>query len=155
MPKGPRGEKRPADVIGAAIMVGRIATGEMKDEGYQSPRRRVSGEAGAAARNESLSPERRKEIASNAAESRWSRKEVHMSEKDKLMHTLFSNSEQELVDIKFCRVDGSKAVSEEAFCARVNQIIFEIDTGLTKASDRFLGDSDKTVDVVELAKRLT
>jgi hypothetical protein len=27
MPKGPRGEKRPADVIGAAIMVAKIATG--------------------------------------------------------------------------------------------------------------------------------
>jgi hypothetical protein len=30
MPRGPRGEKRPADVIGAAVMVGRIATGEEK-----------------------------------------------------------------------------------------------------------------------------
>lgn len=28
MPKGPRGEKRPADVIGAAVKVMRIATGE-------------------------------------------------------------------------------------------------------------------------------
>jgi hypothetical protein len=28
MPKGPKGEKRPADVIGAAIRVGKIATGE-------------------------------------------------------------------------------------------------------------------------------
>ncbi len=28
MPKGPRGEKRPADAIGAAIRVARIATGE-------------------------------------------------------------------------------------------------------------------------------
>jgi hypothetical protein len=28
MPRGPRGEKRPADVIGAAVMVGGIATGE-------------------------------------------------------------------------------------------------------------------------------
>ena len=27
MPKGSKGEKRPADVIGAAVMVGRIATG--------------------------------------------------------------------------------------------------------------------------------
>ena len=25
MPKGPRGEKRPADVIGAAVLIGRIA----------------------------------------------------------------------------------------------------------------------------------
>lgn len=32
MPKGPRGEKRPADAIGAAVMVGRIATGEIEDE---------------------------------------------------------------------------------------------------------------------------
>jgi hypothetical protein len=31
MPKGPHGEKRPADVIGAAVMVGRIATGEVED----------------------------------------------------------------------------------------------------------------------------
>ena len=31
MPKGPRGEKRLADVIGAAVMVGRIATGEIED----------------------------------------------------------------------------------------------------------------------------
>ena len=27
---GPKGEKRPADVIGAAVMVGRIATGEIE-----------------------------------------------------------------------------------------------------------------------------
>jgi hypothetical protein len=31
MPRGPKGEKRPADVIGAAVMVGRIATGEVED----------------------------------------------------------------------------------------------------------------------------
>src|SRR5208282_4030861 len=31
MPKGPRGERRPADVIGAAIMVAKIATGEIED----------------------------------------------------------------------------------------------------------------------------
>ena len=30
MPKGPRGEKRPGDVIGAAIMVAKIATGEVE-----------------------------------------------------------------------------------------------------------------------------
>ena len=31
MPKGPNGQKRPGDVIGAAIMVARIATGEVED----------------------------------------------------------------------------------------------------------------------------
>jgi len=32
MPRGPRGEKRPADVIGAAVMVGKIATGEIEEK---------------------------------------------------------------------------------------------------------------------------
>lgn len=31
MPKGLKGQKRPADVIGAAVMVARIATGEDKE----------------------------------------------------------------------------------------------------------------------------
>jgi hypothetical protein len=30
MPKGPKGEKRPADVIGNAVKVMRIATGEIR-----------------------------------------------------------------------------------------------------------------------------
>ena len=33
MPTGPKGEKRPADVIGNAVKVMRIATGEIEDEG--------------------------------------------------------------------------------------------------------------------------
>jgi hypothetical protein len=32
MPKGPRGEKRPADVIGMSVKVMRIATGEEEEE---------------------------------------------------------------------------------------------------------------------------
>jgi hypothetical protein len=30
MPRGPRGEKRPSDVIGAVVMVGKIASGSLK-----------------------------------------------------------------------------------------------------------------------------
>ena len=36
MPRGPKGEKRPADVIGNAVHVMRIATGEI-DESAPSP----------------------------------------------------------------------------------------------------------------------
>ncbi len=32
MPKGPKGEKRPADVIGAAVKVMKIATGESDED---------------------------------------------------------------------------------------------------------------------------
>lgn len=31
MPRGPKGEKRPADAIGNAIMIARIATGEIEE----------------------------------------------------------------------------------------------------------------------------
>lgn len=31
MPKGPQGQKKPADVIGNAVMIARIATGEIED----------------------------------------------------------------------------------------------------------------------------
>ena len=71
MPRGPRGEKRPADVIGAAVMVGRIATGELEEVPKPKSGRTRSGHAGAKARAESLSPEERKAIAKKASAKRW------------------------------------------------------------------------------------
>lgn len=32
MPKGPQGQKRPADVVGAAVMAEKIATGEISEQ---------------------------------------------------------------------------------------------------------------------------
>lgn len=69
MPKGPRGETRPGDVIGAAAMVARIATAEIQDK-LKSGRTR-SGRAGAEQRAKSLTVGRRKEIARKAARKRW------------------------------------------------------------------------------------
>jgi hypothetical protein len=75
MPKGPKGQKRPADVIGNAVKVMRIATGEEpedfpandgKDKAAQS-----LGQRGGKARAKALSPKRRTEIARKAAMSRW------------------------------------------------------------------------------------
>jgi hypothetical protein len=66
MPKGPKGEKRPADVIGAAVMVGRIATGEIQD-----PEGKPARAKGAKARAKALTPKQRSEIARTAAQSRW------------------------------------------------------------------------------------
>lgn len=71
MPKGPRGEHRPADLIGCAVTVARIATGEAEDDRYIAPGRARSGRAGAIARSEKLSPDRRVEIAKKAADARW------------------------------------------------------------------------------------
>jgi hypothetical protein len=69
MPKGPKGEKRPADVIGAAIMVAKIATGELTDT--VPSKRRKGGKKGAKERAKKLTPEQRSEVARLAALARW------------------------------------------------------------------------------------
>jgi hypothetical protein len=74
MPKGPRGEKRPADVIGAAIKVARIATGEEiedRDDDGKDPNAKALGKKGGDARAKSLSAKKRSEIAKKAAAKRW------------------------------------------------------------------------------------
>lgn len=73
MPKGPRGEKRPADAIGLAVLVGRIATGEVEETTVNEARQR-GGLAGGAARAEKLNSEQRVAIAKKAAEVRWKSK---------------------------------------------------------------------------------
>ena len=75
MPKGPRGERRPADVIGNAVHVMRIATGEIEDT-VQAPDpakeyMRKGGLKGGKARAAKLSPAKRKAIARKAAKARW------------------------------------------------------------------------------------
>jgi len=75
MPKGPQGQKRPADAIARAVMVARIATGEIED--VLPSNRRNSGVAGAAARAASVSEERRQQIAKVAAAARWSNENEH------------------------------------------------------------------------------
>jgi hypothetical protein len=79
MPKGPRGEKRPADVIGNAVHVMRIATGEIEEELVtpesqgKDPAAAALGRKGGKARAERMSPERRTEIVREAAAKRWGR----------------------------------------------------------------------------------
>ncbi len=77
MPKGPKGEKRPADVIGAAVKVMRIATGEETDEKTDDGKDKAAqslGKRGGKARAEKMNPKRRAEIAKAAAKARWSKK---------------------------------------------------------------------------------
>jgi len=46
MPRGPKCEKRPADVIGNAVHVMRVATGEMEENLGKAPKRaKAAGEA--------------------------------------------------------------------------------------------------------------
>ncbi len=70
MPRGPKGEKRPADAIGAAIMVAKIATGEIEDA-LPKTRRAEGGKVGGRARAANLSQAERRAIAETGAAARW------------------------------------------------------------------------------------
>lgn len=78
MPKGPKGEKRKADVIGNAVHIMRIATGEVEDAAPDDGKDKAAqamGRKGGAARAASMTPEQRAEIAKKAAAKRWGRTE--------------------------------------------------------------------------------
>jgi hypothetical protein len=72
MPRGPQGQKRPADVIGNAVKVMRIATGEEEEELDRAKSAAAElGARGGRARAAKMTPERRAEIARQAARRRW------------------------------------------------------------------------------------
>jgi hypothetical protein len=75
--KRPSGQKRPVDVIGNAVYVMRIATGEI-DESFPADdgKNKAAQELGCMsgeARAEGMSASKRKEIAKKAAKARWSK----------------------------------------------------------------------------------
>jgi hypothetical protein len=79
MPTGPRGRKRPADVIGNAVHAMKVLAGEIEegapvDDG-KDPNAKALGKKGGVARAAKISPERRAEIAREAASKRWGRRE--------------------------------------------------------------------------------
>ncbi len=71
MPKGPRGESRPADLIGCAVKVARLSVGDEAECLVPKSRRVRSGMAGAKARAERLEQGDRVKIARKAAAARW------------------------------------------------------------------------------------
>jgi hypothetical protein len=75
MPKGPKGQKQPANVIGNAVRVAKIAMGEQQedfptDDGKDKAAQSL-GRRGGNARAKALSAKRRTEIAKAAARVRW------------------------------------------------------------------------------------
>ncbi len=75
MPKGPQGQKRPADVIGNAVRIMQIATGEVVEAAPDAGKEyaRKGGLIGGPKRAAKLTKKRRAEIASKAARARWKR----------------------------------------------------------------------------------
>lgn len=129
MPTGPNGQKRPADTIGSAVMVGRIATGEAEEEvdyvASKSERASASGKACA----QHLSKDERSKIAKAGSEARWKEeRRVDMTNKECLMAALFDNRQREHVDIKFF-LGGGVEITEEALCGEAVKMLEQMDAG--------------------------
>lgn len=70
MPKGPQGEKRPADFVGQAAHIAEIAIGEIEDTKLKYPGRRESGIVSSKARAKSLDEFQCSDIAKKAVSAR-------------------------------------------------------------------------------------
>ena len=64
----PKEKKRPADAVGCAVMVAKIATGEIEEDLLKNREGKVNG---GKARAASMTPEERKALAEKAASVRW------------------------------------------------------------------------------------
>ena len=84
MLRGPNGERRSADVNACAVMVAKIATGEIEED--LPSKKRIGGLVGGRARTVALTPERRSELARRAANARWRRTRAALDAKAKSHH---------------------------------------------------------------------
>jgi hypothetical protein len=74
MPRGPQGQRRPADVVGNAVTIVKIVTGELEDVTTEDGKNAAAvalGRKGGKARAAGMSAKKRKEIAKKAAAARW------------------------------------------------------------------------------------
>ena len=74
MPRGPKGEKSPADAIGNAVMIAKIATGEIEDITIEDGKNTAAvalGRMGGKARAAGMTAKKRSAIAKKAAKIRW------------------------------------------------------------------------------------
>lgn len=139
MPKGPKGEHRPADVVGAAVRVAKIATGEEADDKHEVSGRVRSGRAGGEARAKKLTGNERTAIAKRAAAARWgnsnsrdkerSSKMTTQTEQAKLVERFHKmTAEDGLRDMKFFFGQVAEATVDE-FCGEVNRLYTLVEEG--------------------------
>lgn len=118
MPKGPQGQKRPADAVSRAVMIGRIATGEVV-ESVTLPRR------GTGTVEVTSVPKRRGKTAEAPAEARM---ELAMSELSILSKELFGNPGSAIGDIKFYPGESNTCSPDEIAIA-IREAIHDIKDG--------------------------
>jgi hypothetical protein len=87
MPKGPQGQKRPTDIVGNAIRVAKVLTGEIEEDTGDSGKDKAAqalGKKGGAVRREKLPPsgERRSREQSQRSDGERRLDHVHFFRHD-------------------------------------------------------------------------
>ena len=78
MLKGPKGQKRPADVVANAVRVMQIATGDFEEALTEDGKNAAAvelGQKGGQARAANLSAKSKSAIAASAANARWAKRQ--------------------------------------------------------------------------------
>jgi len=125
-------------VIGAAVAVGRIATGEMPNDSQPASGRHRSGKAGGKARAEALSGEQRSEIAAMAAETRWNKERrtaMSVNACDQLAALYKKKAANGLIDVKFFVSKNIGDVAKEVVCAEALRFDEAVERGDTAPLD--------------------
>ena len=71
MPRNANRQKCPVNSIGCAVMVAKIATGEIEDTALKQPAKRANGLADSKARLNNTTKAQRTQIAKKVASARW------------------------------------------------------------------------------------
>ena len=153
MPKGPQGQKRPADTNACAVLVARIATGEVEESAYAGFEK-DNGSAGGKARAAKLSKDGRSSIARNAASKRWNKWSDKMTEDNQLLRSLFGHEEHGRIhqNVKFLR-GSSDDISLEQFEQAAASAFIQVDSGMVARDESFEEDFND-VAVADFVKAL-
>ena len=156
MPKGPNGQRRPADTVGGAVMVGKIATGEAEEVAYVASKSERAS-AGGKARAQHLSKDERSKIAKAGAGARWKkerRKKMTVTTSDTLSGLLFGQGERSsLVNLKMLRGDAN--VTEQELRSEAHSAIAQVRLNRSEKHEVFPEDNGALrVNVNELASKL-
>lgn len=136
MPKGPQGQKRSADAVANAVVVGPIDPGETKVDRFGFSRNRARGGEARAAKS---LPEKRREIGKIAVTARWRKEGTMNTQVSRMANAMFPDQGASVVNVKFFLGDDRR-VSAEQLADQLDRADAQLRSGATARTTSLDGD---------------